>query len=174
MFQENTRRWLGEGIAPRSRIGAVNKDAVDAKRWQDLTDDVLARPEQRARSDQPIACFEKARHGGKHGRHAAGRRLAERGPFQQRHAVLEHLYRRIGEARIYEALVGAVEGALGLLGRAVDVTRGHEQRFAGFIETAALGSAAHQKGRRFPNRLSAFVFGHFARPFPWCCRGVAG
>jgi hypothetical protein len=81
-------------------------------------------------------------------RHA--RRCAPRcfSPFEKGHALLEHLYRGVGEARIDVALFLALEPRLGAPGGWVDKARAEKDRFGGFPMLAALHAAMHQERLR--------------------------
>ena len=99
-------------IAPGVEIAAVDQRRGDAEARQIVLDHVAAGAEHRLGGDDVIAGLELAdqRHGD--GRHA-GRGCA-RGfrAFERRHAPLEHVDGRIGEARILIAGVFALEARL--------------------------------------------------------------
>ena len=81
-----------------------------------------------------ITGVELAHQGGEHGGHARCRGAADLGPFEQRHALLEHGDGGVGKTRIDVTIDLPLEGTLGILGGLVDVARGQEQPLAGLEE----------------------------------------
>ena len=75
-----------------------------------------------------------------------GRGDAGLGAFERGEAVLEHRHRRIGEARVDEALVAAGEARRGLRGVLEHEARGQEQRLGMLVELAARRAGAHAQG----------------------------
>ena len=68
--------------------------------------------------------------------------------FEQRHALLEHRDRRVGEARIDETRVLAFEARLRVLHRVVEIALGQEQRLRGLAELRAQRAAVDRAGWR--------------------------
>ena len=91
-----------------------------------------------------VAGLDLAHHGGRHGRHAARGGARRFRAFEQRHALLEHGHGRVGEARIDEARVLALEARLGGFHRVVDEALGQEHRFGRFAELRAQRAAVDQ------------------------------
>jgi len=68
------------------------------------------------------------------GGHPAGRGARRLGAFQQAHALLEHRDGRIGEARIDEAGIIALEPRLGRLHRRIGEALRQKQRLGQFAK----------------------------------------
>ena len=143
-FQEHAGRLAAERRFPLAEVGAIDELRLDAVAGQQLGDDVVARPEQGARRHHAVAGLQSGEQGGEHRGHAARRGPALRGPFEEGQPLLEHGNGGVGVARIDVAFLLALEGALRLLRRVVDVTRRHEEALAGLREPGALEAAAHQ------------------------------
>ena len=110
------------------QIAAVHENGLDAEARQDLGQDELAGSKKGIGGDDAIAGPDKAHQRGEHRGHAGRRRPGRLGSLQQRHALLEHLDRRIAEAGIHEARFFALEARFGALGRVVGVAGGQIQR----------------------------------------------
>ena len=107
-------------LPPLAEIAAVHEHGFDTVTWQQRRDDPVARAEQRARSDHPVARFQMRHHRGIHRRHAGRGRPAGFRAFQQGEALLQHRNGRIGEAGILVVLDRVLERRLGLLGAVID------------------------------------------------------
>ena len=130
--------------APGGEIDAVDQGRGDAEARQQILYDIETRAEQRLGRDDVVACSQLAHQRGGHGRHATRGRA--RGPcaFQQRHPALEHRHRRIGETRIDEAAVLALEARLGLLHRIVEIALREKQRLRSLFELRAHSAAVDE------------------------------
>ena len=151
-------------IFPLVQVGAVDDRRLDPVFRQNLGQDVKAGPEQRPAADDVIARFHHRCHGCKDRGHPGCCRLAHGGAFDQRHALLEHVDRRIRKPRINEPVDAVLEGVLRLFGIFVDIAGRREDRLAGFAEFTAFGSTADCKGLRTPAFLNRFVDCHFLLP----------
>ena len=102
----------------------------------------------RLRRDYVVAGLELAdkREGDR--RHAGRRGARGLGAFERRHALLEHLHGRIGEAGILVARIFALEARFGLGGVVVDVALGQEQRLGGLAELRAQRAGMDQASFR--------------------------
>ena len=126
--------------APGVEIRAVDQGRSDAEARQKILDHIETRAEQRLGGDDVVASLQLAHQRGGDGRHAAcggARRLRA---FEERHAALEHRDGRVGEARIDEARIVALEARFGLLHRVVEIALGEEQRLGGLLEPATAAS----------------------------------
>ncbi len=83
---------------PFVQLGAVDEHGLDAPARQDLIDDEMARAEQGARGDHPVAGVELADQRGEHRRHAGGRGVARLGALEFGQPLLEHGDRRVAVA----------------------------------------------------------------------------
>ena len=146
-FAERHRRAWRQRLFPGREVAPVDDDGLDPVARQQFGDDVIARAEQRAAGDDPLAGAHLAQQGREHRRHAAGRRAAGLRPLDQPQPLLEHRHGRVAVARIDVARAVLLERGLGLGGGAVDKPRGQEQRLRGFLIGAALAAAAHQQRR---------------------------
>ena len=146
--------WCSGARAARhaSRSRALDQRRGDAEARQQFLDDIEARAEQRPGRDDVIAGLELAHQRGGDRRHAARGGARRLGAFEQRHAALEHRHRRIGEARIDEARLVALEARLGLLHRVVEIALGEEQGFRRLFEPRAQRAAVDEL-RRGPQGL---------------------
>ena len=99
--------------APGVEIRAVDQRRGDAEARQQLLDHVKTRAEQRLGGDDVVARFELAHQRGGDRRHAARGRARRLSALEQRHAAFEHRDRRVGEARIDEARIVALEARFG-------------------------------------------------------------
>ena len=93
-----------------------------------------------------IAGLELAHQRGGDRRHAARGRARGLGALEGRHARLEHRDRGIGEARVLEARLGAVEARLALFGAVVDVALGQEHRLAVLAELRSQDAGMDEPG----------------------------
>ena len=158
-FEERGLGVRAHRRAPRVEVGAVDQGRGDAEARQQLLDHVEARAEQGPRGDDVVARLELAHERGRDRRHAARRRPRRLGALEQRHPLLEHRYGRIGEARIDEARIVALEARLGQLHRVVEIALGEEERFRRLFEPRSQRAAVDQLRRR-PQR---FRIAGFAR-----------
>ena len=95
-----------------------------------------------------IAGLELADQRQRHRRHSGRGRARGLGALECRHALLEHRHGRIGEARILEARLFALEAGLGLRGTVVDVALGEKQCFRGLAELRAQRAGMDEAGFR--------------------------
>ncbi len=82
------------GVAP------IDQRRGHAQARHQVLDDVAAAAEQRAGRDDMVAGAHLAHHRIGDRRHAGGEGARRLGAFEQRHAVLEHVERRVREARV--------------------------------------------------------------------------
>src|SRR3546814_6257642 len=118
---------------------------------------MIRRPPRSTRTDTlfPYTTLFRSRlelrhQGGEDRAHAAGRRQAGFGAFQQAQALLEHGHRGVGIARVLKTLDVALEGGFRLLRIGVDVAGGEVERLAGLVEAAAREAAADHLGLPAP------------------------
>ena len=102
----------------------------------------------RLRRDHVVAGLELADQRERHRRHAGRGRARRLGAFERRHAPLEHVDGRIGEARILVAGILALEARFGLGGAVVDVALGEKERLGGFAELRAQRAGMDEAGFR--------------------------
>ncbi len=125
-FEERRLRVRTQGRPPGVEICAVDEGRGDAETRQQLLDHIETRAEQGPRGDDVVARPELAHKRGGDGGHAARRRARGLRPLKQRHPPLEHRDRRIGEARVDEAGILALEARLRQLHRVVEIALGEE------------------------------------------------
>ena len=151
MVGELEERGLGvraQSRPPIIEIGAVDQGRGDAEAGQQILDHIEARAEQRARGDDMVAGLELAHHGRGDGGHSACGRARGLRALDQRHPLLEHRHRRVGEARINEARIVALEARLRKLHRVVEIALGEKESFRCLLEGGAQRSAMDQLRRR--------------------------
>ncbi len=156
-FEERRLGVRTQSRPPRVKIRAVDQGRCDAETRQQLLDHIETRTEQSPRGDDMVARLELAHERGGDGGHAARRRARRLGAFEQRHPLLEHRDRRIGEARIDEARIVALEARLRELHRVVEIALGEKESFRRLLEGGAQRSAMDQL-RRGPQRLGIAGF----------------
>ena len=115
-LEEKGLGLLADGLLPLREVGAVDERRLDAEARQQILDDVETGAEKRPRRDDVIAGLDLRKHGGGDGGHAGGGGARGFRALEQAHARLEHGHGRIGEARIDEARIVALETRLGSLG----------------------------------------------------------
>ena len=142
---------------PRVEVRAVDEGRGDAEARQELLDHVEARAEQGPRGDDVVARLELAHERGGDRGHSARRRPRRLGALEQRHSLLEHRHRRIGEARVDEPRIVALEARLGQLHRVVEIALGEKKRLGCLFESRPQRSAVDQLRRR-PERLGIAGF----------------
>ena len=142
---------------PGVEIRAVDEGRGDAEARQQLLDHIEARAEQRPRGDDVVARLELAHQGGGDRGHAARGGARRLGAFEQRHPPLEHRHGRVGEARIDEARIVALEARLGELHRVVEIALGEKKRFRRLFEPRSQRPAVDELRRR-PQRLGIAGF----------------
>ena len=155
-FERRIGRQLEErglGVRAQSRppfieIGAVDQGRGDAEAGQQILDHIEARAEQRAGGDDMVAGLELAHHGRGDGGHSACGRARGLRALDERHPLLEHRHRRVGEARIDEARIVALEARLRKLHRVVEIALGEKESFRCLLEGGAQRSAMDQLRRR--------------------------
>ena len=132
------------GVFPGLEIAAVDQGRGDAEARQVILDDVAAGAEHGFRRHHVIAGLELAdQRDGDRGH--AGRGGARRfRAFERRHAALEHVDGRIGEARILIAGIFALEARLGLRRGVVDIALSQKHRLGGFAERRAQRAGLNQ------------------------------
>ena len=156
-FEERRLGVRTQSRPPGVKIGAVDQGRGDAEARQQLLDHIETRAEQSPRGDDVVASLELAHERGGDGGHSARGRARRLGAFEQRHPLLEHRDRRIGEARIDEARIVALEARLRELHRVVEIALGEEKGLRRLIEGRAQRSAMDQL-RRGPQRLGIAGF----------------
>ena len=160
--KDAVRPLAPQRLLPGIQIGAVDELAFDAEARKKLGDHVVARAEQRARRNDPIAGVQLAREACEHRRHAARSGAAELRPFEQRKPILQHGDGGVGVARIDVDVGLALEGGFRLFGGFVNIARRHEETLASLGEVRALRASAHEpRGRpprayRFCGRVHRF------------------
>jgi hypothetical protein len=134
--------------APLRKVEPVDQGRGDAEPWQELLDHPAARPEQRLRGHHVVAGphLPHQRRGDR--RHAAGGRAGGFGALEGGHARLEHRHRGVGEPRIDEARVLALEARRAFLGGVVDEALGEKQRLGGLAELGADLAGVDEAGFR--------------------------
>ena len=156
-FEERRLGVRTQRRPPGVEIGAVDQGRGDAEARQQLLDHIETRAEQSPRGDDVVARLELAHERGGDGGHAARGRARRLGAFEQRHPLLEHRHGRIGEARIDEARILALEARLRELHRVVEIALGEKERFRRLLEARAQRPAMDQL-RRGPQRLGIAGF----------------
>ena len=156
-FEERSLCVRAQSRPPSVKIGAVDEGRGDAEARQQLLDHIEARAEQSPRGDDVVAGPELAHERGGDGGHPARRRPRRLGALEQRHPPLEHRNRRIGEARIDEARILALEARLRQLHRVVEIALGQKEGLGRLIECRTQRSAMDQL-RRGPQRLGITGF----------------
>ena len=126
-FEERRLRVRTQSRPPGVEIRAVDEGRGDAEARQQLLHDIEARAEQSPRGDDVVASLKLAHERGGDRSHPARCRARGLGAFEQSHPALEHRDRRIGEARIDEARIVALEARLGKLHRVVEIALGEEK-----------------------------------------------
>ena len=147
-FEERRPGVRAHGRAPGVEIRAVDEGRGDAEARQQVLDHIKARAEQRLGGDDVVARLELTHQGGGDRRHAARRGARRLGAFKQRHAALKHRDGRVGEARIDEARIVALEARFGLLRRVVEIALGEEQSLRGLLEPRAQRAAVDRAASR--------------------------
>ena len=146
LSRKNVLVFGANRFSPLVEIGAVDEGRGDAEARQEILDHPAARAEQRLRGDDVIAGLELPDQRSRHRRHAGRGRARRFGPLEGRHPALEHRDRRIGETRIEEAGLFALEARLALLGTVVDKALGEKQGFRGFAELRAHAAGVDEFG----------------------------
>ena len=99
---------------------------------------------QRTTRNNPFTNLQLTRHNRKNGGHARSRRLAGLSTFKKGEARLKHLNSWVAITRI-DKIVGLIAKRRScLLGRVIDITRGHKKRFAGFAILRPVQAAPHK------------------------------
>ena len=88
--------------------------------------------------------FHNSRQSPKHSRHTAGGCYGIFGILDLAQPLFQHCCRRIGIARILEALNFFLEGAFRLFCALIDIARIHKQGFGGLIEETAQQASPHR------------------------------
>ena len=109
-----------------------------------------------------VAGPDQAHQGSVDRRHTGGLGAADLGTFQQRQAVLEHLYGRVVEPRIDKARLVAGEAAVGPLGAVIGEALGQIERLGGFHELRARDPPTDQFRRDIPVLR---ILGHGPPPY---------
>ena len=162
-FEERCFRVRPQGRAPGVEIGAVDESRGDAEAGQQVLDHVETRAEQGSRRDDMVTRLELAHERRRDGGHSARGRARGLGALEQRHPLLEHRHGRIGEARIDEARIVALEARLRELHRVVEIALGEKQGLRRLLEARTQRSAMDQL-RRGPQRLRIAGFTRARHP----------
>ena len=155
-FQRRVGRRLDEdqlGVflhRPREVLGiaTVDQRRGHAEARHQILDHIAAATEQRPRCNDVVAGPDLAHHRVGHRRHAGRKRPRRFGALEQRHPVLEHVHRRVGEARVVVPLDLVEEQILGVLRTRIGIAGVEEQRLARLVECGPLAAAMHQLRRR--------------------------
>ena len=146
-FEERGPGVGTHGGAPGVEVGSFDQGGFDAEARQQLLDDIETRAEQGSCGHDMVARLQLAHQGRGDRRHAACRGARRLRAFQERHAPLEHGDGRVGEARIDEPRILALEPRLRHLHRVVEIALREEQRLRGLLEAGAQRPAVNELGR---------------------------
>jgi hypothetical protein len=142
-LDEEELRILPDRLFPRFQVREIDPRGLDAEFGEDLVEERHHGAEHAARRDEMVALLEQPENRGGHGRHSGGGRHARLRAFHGGQAILEHLHRGVGEARIDVARLFVGELARGFGGGLVDEAGGEDQRLRVLLEIAADGAGTN-------------------------------